>query len=239
MRINIGGLSFDLDQSNGTSEWISPLLAQGTYTVTILHTSGGSVNIDSIIIPSNSTTTPTVTLTPIPPTATILSGDIGITGNNSDNSYHVVVGSNTDVTAILDGFTISWGNANGSDLASQGQGGGIYNFKGNPTLTTLIIKENAATFGGGMFNGGNYNDSSSGSSPTLTDVTFSSNSATNGGGGMRNENHSNPALTDVTFKNNSVARTGGGMENFNFSSPIITDATFDGNTAGAGGVKLS
>jgi len=37
---------------------------------------------------------------------TILSGDIGIAGNNSDNTYHVMVGSNTDSSAILDGFTI-------------------------------------------------------------------------------------------------------------------------------------
>jgi trimeric autotransporter adhesin len=52
---------------------------------------------------------------------TILSGDL--LGNDNDNvahdeptraenSYHVVVGSNTDNTAVLDGFTIAGGNAN-------------------------------------------------------------------------------------------------------------------------------
>ena len=45
---------------------------------------------------------------------TILSGDIGVVDNNSDNSYHVVTGSDTNSTAILDGFTITAGNANGS-----------------------------------------------------------------------------------------------------------------------------
>ena len=35
---------------------------------------------------------------------TILSGDIGTTNNTLDNSDHVVTASNTDSTAVLDGF---------------------------------------------------------------------------------------------------------------------------------------
>lgn len=65
IRISIGGLNFDLDESNGTDEWVSALLAQGTYTITITHTSGGSVNLDAIIIPDLSTPTATPrTVTP-------------------------------------------------------------------------------------------------------------------------------------------------------------------------------
>ncbi|MCP4712207.1 MAG: hypothetical protein GY869_26590, partial [Planctomycetes bacterium] len=50
---------------------------------------------------------------------TILSGDLdGDDGadflNNSENSYHVVTGSNTNATAVLDGFTITGGNASSS-----------------------------------------------------------------------------------------------------------------------------
>jgi hypothetical protein len=44
---------------------------------------------------------------------TTLSGDIGVPGNASDNCYHVVLTPGTDNTAILDGFTIRDGNANG------------------------------------------------------------------------------------------------------------------------------
>ena len=52
---------------------------------------------------------------------TILSGDLnGDDGpnfaDNGENSYHVVTGSGTDETAVLDGFTITGGNANGSEL---------------------------------------------------------------------------------------------------------------------------
>ena len=37
-----------------------------------------------------------------------------IEANNSENSYHVVTGSYTDETAVLDGFTITGGNADGA-----------------------------------------------------------------------------------------------------------------------------
>jgi hypothetical protein len=43
--------------------------------------------------------------------STVLSGDIGTANSNSDNSYHVVTGSGTNSTAILEGFIISGGNA--------------------------------------------------------------------------------------------------------------------------------
>jgi hypothetical protein len=68
IRIDIGGKSFDLDENNpdGVNEWVSTLLAQGTYTVTITHASGGSVNIDSIVIPDFKTPTPTATPTSTP-----------------------------------------------------------------------------------------------------------------------------------------------------------------------------
>jgi len=70
-----------------------------------------------------------------------------------------------------------------------------------------------------------YNNSSS---PTLTNVTFSGNSATNDGGGMYNY-QSNPPLKNVTFSGNS-ATNGGGMLNSS-SSPTLTNVTFSGNTA--------
>jgi hypothetical protein len=44
-------------------------------------------------------------------TASVLSGDIGAIGDISDNSIHIVVGTNADASAILNGFTITDGNA--------------------------------------------------------------------------------------------------------------------------------
>jgi hypothetical protein len=75
--------------------------------------------------------------------------------------------------------------------------------------------------GGGMYN-------ASGSNPTLTQVTFSGNSAMFGGG-MGNYDSSSPTLTNVTFTNNSAIQ-GGGMYN-GTSSPALTNVTFSGNSA--------
>ena len=77
--------------------------------------------------------------------------------------------------------------------------------------------------GGGMFNYA--------SSPTLTNCTFTINSAF-GGGGMNNY-QSSPTLTNCTFTSNS-ADYGGGMYNTS-SSPILTDCTFTSNSATYGG----
>ena len=152
---------------------------------------------------------------------TTLSGDIGKPGDNSDNSYHVVTATNLTSAAVLDGFTITAGNANGS-LVNQENGGGMDNSSSSPTLTNLIFSSNSA------YNGGGGMDNSS-SSPTLTNVIFSSNSAYYGGGGMDNSS-SSPTLTNVIFSSNS----GGGMFNSS-SSPTLTNVIFSSNSFDTGG----
>ena len=153
---------------------------------------------------------------------TTLSGDIGTTDDSADNSYHVVTGSGVDVSAILDGFTITAGNANGASSLIN-SGGGMYNLAGSPTVSHVIFSANtAAYYGGGMFN-----DTSS---PKLTHVTFVSNIANFYGGGMGNH-FSNPTLSKVVFDGNSVTTYGGGgMYNFK-SNPILTNVIFNANSA--------
>lgn len=49
-----GGTPYDMNQSNSSTqiyEWVLPSVTNGTHTVTITHLSGGSVNLDSIIVP--------------------------------------------------------------------------------------------------------------------------------------------------------------------------------------------
>jgi hypothetical protein len=56
-----------LDQSavdTRHSEWESPVLSLANHTITITHISGGSINIDSIVIVDISTATPSATATP-------------------------------------------------------------------------------------------------------------------------------------------------------------------------------
>jgi hypothetical protein len=155
--------------------------------------------------------------------STILSGDIDkndggtIVGNNA---YHVVVSNGIDSSAVLDGFLITAGLANGS--SQYVNGGGMYNQAASPTLVNLTFRRNAAnTYGGGMYN--------IGGSPSLTNVTFQDNTAQTGGGGMYNQT-ANPTLANVSFSGNT-ARFGGGMYNSENSSPTLTNVSFSSNTA--------
>jgi hypothetical protein len=164
-----------------------------------------------------------------------LNGDDDGFANNGENSYHVVTGGGTGASAILDGFTVTGGNADGPK--TDYQGGGMYNDHSSPTLTNVTFSGNTAfDWNDGDEGGGMYNDHSS---PTLTNVTFSGNTAS-GGGGMSNYS-SSPTLTDVTFSGNT-ADYGGGMSNWQSSSPTLTNVTFSGNTAvyyGGGGMSNS
>jgi predicted outer membrane repeat protein len=71
---------------------------------------------------------------------------------------------------------------------------------------------------------------SSGSSATLTNVTFSGNSAQYQGGGMFNS-YSSPTLTNATFSGNDAASSGGAMYNYSSSAPQIRNSIFWANTA--------
>jgi parallel beta-helix repeat protein len=162
---------------------------------------------------------------------TILSGDIGTAGDSTDNVYHVFyhpAGTALDITAILDGFTITGGNANGDPLTDDSWGGGMLNDGSSPTLANVTFRGNSAVGSGG----GMYNTNSS--APTLDGCTFADNAAVGSGGGMHNSNASSPALTNCTFANNAAGTEGGGIHN-DGSSPTLTGCTLSGNSADAGG----
>jgi hypothetical protein len=70
LRVTIDGTQYDVDQSTNTtsvSEWVSARMTSATHTVTISHASGGSVNLDQIIVPELIlTVTPSATATVTP-----------------------------------------------------------------------------------------------------------------------------------------------------------------------------
>ena len=155
---------------------------------------------------------------------TTLSGDLGVIGDIADNSYHVVYATGVSRSAVLDGFTIAAGNANGAD--PNNQGGGLYNNAGNPTLRNLKFIDNSAINGGGMAN--------TNGSPMLVRVIFSSNDA-GAGGGLYNYSYlSNPVLNNVVFAGNSASPSGGGMYS-DSAAATLTSVTFSSNTASSGG----
>ena len=144
-----------------------------------------------------------------------------------DNSWNVVDGSNTDATAILDGFTITGGHITIVALGGPAGGAGMLVYSGSPTLFDCTFTGNATSqIGGGMYNREN-------SHPTLVNCTFAGNYAESGGGmsnmpGYLSLEGSHPELINCTFDNNCARQLGGGMYNFR-SNPTLTDCTFSLN----------
>jgi cysteine-rich repeat protein len=173
---------------------------------------------------------------------TTLSGDIGTVGVNSDNSYHVIFNDQNglDNTAILDGFTITGGNANGNATQVLGFGGGILNLNASPKISNCIFTNNHADiYGGGISNFFNANAAvitncifvgNSGafgsavanyeSGATYTNCSFSGN--TNGFAGIYNFGTSVSSYLNCILWGNGVE-----MTNFN-SSPIVSHSIIKG-----------
>ncbi|MGB2807729.1 MAG: right-handed parallel beta-helix repeat-containing protein [Sedimentisphaerales bacterium] len=163
---------------------------------------------------------------------TILSGDLD--GNDvavqdpcdllneptrAENSYHVVRSTRTGETTLLDGFTVTGGNAK---CHSAYFGGGMYNKDSSLMVTNCTFSGNLAYEGGGMFNTANC-------IATLTNCTFIDNFAYDGGAMSNWE--SNPTLTNCRFSGNSAKWLAGGMCNDTKSCPILNNCTFSGNSA--------
>ncbi len=173
---------------------------------------------------------------------TILSGDLNgddidvndpcdmllVQFNRGDNSDHVVKGSDTNASAILDGFTITGGHLMAVSMGPPTGGAGMYIASGNPTIINCTFRGNAASqAGGGMYN--------IAGSPMLIDCMFEDNYA-EFGAGMYNSTtmylpqRSKPILINCSFSGNYSGREGGGMYNFK-SDPNITNCVFSHNFA--------
>lgn len=145
-------------------------------------------------------------------------------------AYHVVLGANA---AVLDGFTITGGLANGDN--SDGQGAGVYNASCSPTIENCVITLNVAKRGGGMYN--------TAASPTVRACDFVDNTATasgtlaDAGGGMANFASSLPLVTGCTFSGN--ASIFGGAMFSEQSTPTVMECTFADNEALMGGAMMN
>ncbi|MBN2789757.1 MAG: hypothetical protein JXR69_06180 [Candidatus Delongbacteria bacterium] len=174
---------------------------------------------------------------------TILSGDIGIANDSTDNVYHVFyhpAGTDLDSTAVIDGFVITKGAAS----APEGDyrfGAGIFNWTSSPTIINCDFIENYSNGylggGGAMYNNVQSNPKITncyffrnfaahdgagifniGSSPILTNCTFAENYCEFGT--VFNNNNSNGTYTNCLWENNTVTAGGGGVMNWNSSATI-------------------
>ncbi|MCP9767172.1 hypothetical protein EGI22_04570 [Lacihabitans sp. LS3-19] len=170
---------------------------------------------------------------------TILSGDINsddvytfFNGNPNflnleENVYHVLVTTNLDNSSDINGIEISGGNGigidySGTDDISQEVGGGIYNHNSSPLITNIIVRNNLASYGGGIFNAFN-------SSPIITNSIISNNTA-GLGGGMINVGNSSPIIINATFAKNWAAIFGGAVLNADNGNPSFLNCIFWSNS---------
>ncbi len=153
---------------------------------------------------------------------TVLSGDIGIPSDASDNLYHVVSGADR---AILDGFTISDGYASGNGVHSDGAG--MFNDGVSPTVANCTFSTNQGVMSGS--NGGAvFNDAAS---PSFINCSFVDNRAASAGA-MYNLGGSSPSVTGCVFTDNEAWSThGGAIYNAAGASVTIIGSDFVGNIA--------
>jgi hypothetical protein len=139
---------------------------------------------------------------------TVLSGDVGIPGDNSDNCYHVFFHSSDS------NIDSSFGGGMSNDLAS-------------PKLINCIFQNNSAISGvGGGLSNYTY------SNVELINCIVFGNSAGDVGGGMWNGG-SSPIVTNSIFWGNTSDQIYGG----GFPNPIISNSDIEGGYDGVGNLN--
>jgi hypothetical protein len=150
--------------------------------------------------------------------------------NRTDNSYSVVSSLGNSSSTIIDGFTITAGNADGADDWPLEVGGGMFIQYGGPQVRNCSFIHNLASVSGpGLFIliGG----------CSISDCQFSfnflpgSNVQPCGGGALGVMWGDGPALTTIintSFVHNESYEWGGAISNF-WSNLEVTDCTFSHN----------
>jgi hypothetical protein len=151
-------------------------------------------------------------------------GEDQLTVTRPDTAEHfrifTVTGDTTVVT--ISGMTISNGNTLEVD---DFRGGGISNeVNGTLTITDSIISGNKAEDDGAIRNLGTLEVSNS---------TLSGNTSNGTAGGIYNDNEATATVSDSTFSGNS-APNGGGLWQGSQTSLTVTNSTFSGNSATEG-----
>ncbi|WP_257666067.1 BspA family leucine-rich repeat surface protein [Parapedobacter tibetensis] len=173
-----------------------------------------------------------------PQVGSILSGDFAGNDNTDnfdnhlENAHHLIVSVSDVGSALVDGFTVTGGNANGTGRlnvngigVTRAHGGGMY-FLGTSTLLSHIVIANNSVmgYGGGLFSELN-------SDITIANGVITHNQASRGGG--ITSFHMLTLINAVVSKN-AASLIAGGIENYE-GILTITNGTISHNAAGRGG----
>jgi len=195
---------------------------------------------------------------------TILSGDIDGDDLNGDgnniaesvadiqggNAYHVVDGRTVDISSIIDGFTITSGNANGGKGDALGGGITCEEAFSGPSINQILFIGNMALSSGGASNGctndvqnsSYFNNQSvnsrggaiSTSGGNFTNVVFEGNQSNFDGGALSISTQST-SIKQTIFRNNNSKSGNGGALSTSSGNLLLNDVLFLGNHAGIDG----
>lgn len=168
----------------------------------------------------------------------------GTEARRGSPAYHVVVGADN---AILDGFTITGGNATGTGNGRD-RGAGLYNNGVSPSVAHCTFTGLSANYGGAAM----YNESNAPSvySCLMTGNTAAGSTFSAGRGGAICNQSATPSIMNCIFSGNTAAASflsaaqGGAIYNSG-GSPAIINCTFyenacaAANTPGKGGAILN
>jgi len=216
--------------TGGTNREISFNIPQGVELY------GGFAGNEATLVQRNFTLNPT-----------ILSGDIGLVGDRTDNSYHVVTIFRGDEHTVLDGFTITLGyGAEAFTGFPHEYGGGVLVVAdawwplATPMIANCRFENNRAGTGGGLACVGDYYAICS---PTIRDCLFSRNKGGYYGGGFyksgRNQSERAFCLYNCKFEDNRALIGGGAFLQDATDTVRIVKCAFTRDTAiEAGGIRL-
>jgi hypothetical protein len=183
---------------------------------------------------------------------TVLSGDVGVQGNDVDNTFHVVKAISVGSLTRIDGFKIVSGNTDADALVSY-HGGGLYNENGSPTIANCtfqandalnrggaiahitsgsikiinctVINNTAGSFGGGIYIGGGI--------ALIQDCNISLNQAVSDAGGLYTT--SGTTTVDRTVLSGNISGGLGGAAYIYTSICNFNNSLIAGNLAGGYG----
>lgn len=161
---------------------------------------------------------------------TVLSGEIQQDADSTNNSYHVVSGSRTDSSAILDGVVVRDGQADGR--RARAYGGGLFVDRGGPTIRNVTFRGNFGTDGGGVALVNFGTDSEPGAA-SLSDVQIIKNK-TKGRGGGAFISGTDAQISRAEFRGNE-ALLGGGLAVGSQATVRAASSLFSGNFAETSG----
>ncbi len=155
---------------------------------------------------------------------TVLSGDIGITDDSSDNSKAVVSVFRDVDSAQIENMTVIRGNG------GWGSGINIHFLARTPSVEGCMFRENLSTWGGAIL-------IEEAEGAIIVDCDFYSNTANHGGAIYLANIESTTEIVNCRFYNNHAFGFGGAIDNVS-SHPNIRNCTFYGNTADREGGAL-